>query len=296
MTPNLATETPLKSSSSPTSLGGIQVRNTRDLVNPDTRICMLIFAHAKRGKTTFGASLDAFTKKYTGKPTLFIAVEAGEGGGTMSIEELGVDYVAPASMEELNRIIAALATDTKYGGVVLDSATEYVNRFLKPYALRFPYTKGSPSATRLEGVPEQGDYQTMGERARTDFNKLINLTSHPDKNIRKHLLVTALEKERSDRKTQELIAIQPDLPGAMASAAVAMFQTVGCIELRTSVVPDPKDPSKKIRKTDRILCTEATEENKKVVGDRTRRIPTGSPLNFTEIWERSWLPTFGKVA
>jgi hypothetical protein len=122
---------------------------------------MMLWAHPKRGKTTFAASLDAMTKKYFGKPTLVIAVEAGEGGGTMSIQDGDVDYVAPTSMEELNKVLAALANDTTYGGVVLDSSTEYVNRFLKPYALSFPYTKGSAPATRSLGVPEQGDYQTM---------------------------------------------------------------------------------------------------------------------------------------
>lgn len=275
-------------------LGGIQVRNTAQLFTPDTRMCMLVYAHAKRGKTTFAASMDAFTRKYFNKPTLIIAVEAGEGGGTMSIQDFNVDYVTPANMEELNKIIAALATDTKYGGVVLDSATEYVNRFLKPYALKFPYTKGAAPATRLEGVPEQGDYQTMGERARMDFNKLINLTSHPDKNVRKHLLVTALEKEKTNRDGV-LLSVQPDLPGAMSLAATAMFQTVGCIELKTTVEPDPANPKATRRVTRRMLVTDTSEESKKIVGDRTKRIPSGSPLNFNEIYEASWIPTFKAV-
>lgn len=281
-------------STSGSALGGIAIRNTRNLITPDTRIAAMIYAPPKRGKTTFGATLDRMTKRFLGKPTLFIAVEAGDGGGTMSIHGADVDFVCPATMEELNKLIAALSTDTKYGGVVFDSATEYVNRFLKPYALRFPYTKGAAPATRLEGVPEQGDYQTMGERSRMDFNKLLNLTAHPDPNVRKHLVVTALEKEKTDRKTQEVLSIGPDLPGAMAQAATAMFQTVGCIELRTTVEPDPKDPSKKIRVTRRTLVTDATEENKKILGDRTKLIPNGSPLDWEEIWETHWLPRFEK--
>lgn len=277
------------------NLGGIQIKNTRDLFNRDSRMCMLLYAAPKRGKTTMGASMNAMTLKHFGKPTLFIAVEAGDGGGTMSIQEHDVDYVAPSNMEELNKIIAALATDTKYAGVILDSATEYVNRFLKPYALRMPYTKGAAPQTRLEGVPEQGDYQTMGERARSDFNKLINLTSHPDKNVRKHLLVTALEKEKNDRNGN-LVCTGPDLPGAMMSASSAMFQSVACIELRTTVEPDPANPGKTKRVTRRILVTETNEESKKIVGDRTHRIPTGSPLDFTQIYEECWLPTFKDVA
>lgn len=279
---------------SETSLGGIAVKNTKHLINPDTKICMMLWAHPKRGKTTFASTLDAMTKKHFGRPTLIVAVEAGEGGGTMSIQDSDVDYICPTSMEELNKIIAALANDTKYAGVILDSATEYVNRFLKPYALKFPYTKGSPSATRLQGVPEQGDYQTMGERARMDFNALINLTSHSDPKIRKHLLVTATEKEKTDRTTGAITRIGPDLPGAMAEAATAMFQTVGTIELRTRVEPDPTDPSGKRtrRVTERILVTDATEEGKKIVGDRTKCIKSGMPLDFVEIWEQGFVPRF----
>jgi hypothetical protein len=277
------------------TMGGITVKNTSNLFTPDTRFCMLVYAYPKRGKTTFASTMDAFTKKHFGKPTLIIAVEAGDGGGTMSIQDTGVDYVTPANMEELNKIIAALSNDTKYGGVVLDSATEYVNRFLKPYALKFPYTKGAAPATRMEGVPEQGDYQTMGERARMDFNKLINLTSHPDKNVRKHLLVTALEKEKTNRDGL-LVSVGPDLPGAMSQAATAMFQCVAAISLKTSVEPDPADPKKTKRVTRRYLETEVTEESKKIVGDRTKRIPNGSPLDFSEIYETSWIPTFKDVS
>ena len=277
------------------SLGGIQIKNTRDLFNRDSRICMMLYAHPKRGKTTFGATMDAFTKKYFGKPTLFIAVEAGDGGGTMSIQNFDVDYVTPSTMEDLNKIIAALASDTHYGGVVLDSASEYINRFLKPYALSMPYTKGVPAQTRAQGVPEQGDYQVMGERARIDFNKLINLSSHADKNIRKHVLVTALEREKTDRNGG-LVCVGPDLPGAMMQASSAMFQTVAAIELRTTVEPDPANPGKTKRVTRRILVTDSNEESKKIVGDRTHRIPSGSPLDFSEIYEASWIPTFKEAA
>lgn len=279
------------------SLGGIPVRSTKDLINADTKICMMIYAPPKRGKTVFGKTLDDLSKKHFGKPALFIAMEPSEGGGTMSIQDYAVEYVMPTTMEECNKIIAALASDTRYGAVVLDSATEYVNRFLKPYALKFPYTKGTPSKTREAGVPEQGDYQTMGERARLDFNQLINLTVNPDVHKRKHLLVTALEREKFARDGKELIAVQPDLPGAMASVATSMFQTVGCIELRTTVEPDPANPGKTRRVTRRVLITDATEENKRVIGDRTKLIPNNSPLDFVQIYETYWIPKIrGEVA
>lgn len=273
------------------TLAGLTIRSTKDLINPETRICMMLWAYAKRGKTTMGKSLDAFTKKYMGKPTLFIAVEAGEGGGTMSIQDAEIDYVCPTTMDELNKLVAALGSDTTYGGVVLDSASEYVNRFLKPYALKFPYTKGTPPATRLAGVPEQGDYQTMGERARSDFNQLINLTTHPDPKIRKHLLVTALEAEKKDRDGN-VLRIGPALPGAMMEGSTSMFQTVGTIELKTVVEKD-KD-GKSTRTTNRLLVTDATEENKKIIGDRTRCIRTGMPLDFVQIWEQGFLPRFNE--
>jgi len=274
------------------NLGGITIHNTRDLICPDTRFCMMIVAPAKRGKTTFARTMDTFTKKYRGKPTLIIAMEAAAGGGTMSIQDADVDYVCPTSLEEYNKIVAALANDTTYGGVVMDSATEYVTRFLKPYALRFPYTKGSPSATRAAGVPDRSDYQTMGEQARIDFNKLVGLTVHGDPRVRKDLLVTALEREKLSSDGKELIAVMPDLPGAMATVATAMFQTVGYIDLKTMVEPDPTDPKRTKRVTRRYLCTDATEENKRVAGDRTQRIPTGSPMDLCEIYEKYWVPTF----
>lgn len=275
-----------------TSIGGIAVQSTRNLITAETRFCLLVYAPAKRGKTTFAATLDSFTKKYRNKPTLVIAMESAAGGGTMSIQDLEVDFVCPTSMQEFNKIIAALAGDTKYGGVVVDSATEYVNRFLKPYALAFPYTKGTASATRLAGVPEQNDYQTMGEQMRIDFNKMIGLTTHPDLNVRKDLVVTALEKEKLTRDGKDLVAVQPDLPGAMSSVATSLFQTVGSIELRTSVEADPVNPKSTRRVTRRTLVTDATEENKRVVGDRTKLIPTGSPMSILEIYETNWLKRF----
>lgn len=276
------------------SVGGIQVRNTKNLIGPNTKICSMIYAPAKRGKTVFGATLNKLTMKYGGKPTLFIAMEPSDGGGTMSLRDEDIEYVMPSTMEELSRIVAGLASDTRYGGVVFDSATEYVNRFLKPYSLAFPMTKGTPAPQRKAGVPDQTDYQTMGEQLRIDFNKLLNLTVHPDLKIRKHLLVTALEKEKYTRDGKELVSIQPDLPGAMASVATSMFQTVGCIELRTKITPDPAKPGATRREIIRQLLTEASEENKRIVGDRTGCIPTGSPLDWLEIYERCWVPRFNQ--
>ena len=269
-------------------IGGINVRNTANLINPDTRLCAMVYSPPKFGKTTLAATLNKLTLKTLNKPTLFIAVEAGEGGGTMSIQDAGVDYVCPEDYNEFQSVLAALQTDTFYGGVVLDSATEYVNRYLKPYALNFPSRERIP--TRSAGVPERSDYQTMGEKARKDFNQLISLTTKADTNIRKHLIVTALERSKEDNGA--IVAIQPDLPGAMSGAATAMFQTVAQVAIRGKVVKDPTtgQPS---RITERVLVTGG--DGVRVVGDRTHVFPTEcTDMDLLTLWEKYWVPQFNK--
>lgn len=273
------------------SISGIKVKNTKNNIGPDTRICMMVVAPAKRGKTTFGKTLDDLTKKHFGKPTLFIALEPSEGGGTMSIQDFDVDYVTPKTYEEYNKIIAWLAGDPTYGGVVLDSSYEFVGRFLKPYALKFPYERGSAPASRVAGVPGQSDYHTMGEEGRMVFNKLIGLTADENPNLRKHLLVTALEKDKTNRDG-ELIYTGPDLPGSLATVATSMFQTVAGIDFKTTVVPDPIDSKKTTRVTERIIATDASipANMKRIIGDRTRCIPQGAPLDLVQIYEQFWMP------
>jgi hypothetical protein len=273
------------------SLAGIAIRNTRDVINEHTKICMLMFAPPKFGKTTAGESLDRMTKKFFGKPSLFIAVEPGEGGGTMSIADKDVDYIVPQNFNDFGKILSALHSDTTYGGVILDSASEYVNRYLKPYSLAMPNVK-EKSVQRDAGVPGRSDYQTMGEQARIHFNQLIALTTHADLNIRKHLLVTALEREKYDADGKVLVAIQPDLPGAMAGAATAMFQTVGSVKIVHRVVPDPANPKATTRAAERQLITNA--DGVRIAGDRTKIFPNPAPLDFCEIWERYWLPEIEK--
>ena len=266
-------------------IGNIEVRNTAHLLNPDTRLCVLVFGPSGFGKTTLGATLDKLTKKYMNKPSLFIAVEAGEGGGTMSIEKFGVDFVAPATLNEIENITAALKTDTHYGGVIFDSASEYVKRFVQAYALTFPSRERI--ATRAAGVPERSDYQTMGEKARQHFNQLINLTTLPDLNCRKHLVITALERDKTDERGNPT-AIQPDLPGAMAGAATAMFQTVLGIAIRPKVYPNPDKPGQNLRVNERVLLTDG--DGIRQVKDRTGLFPNGCEPDLLEIYEKYWIP------
>jgi hypothetical protein len=269
------------------SIGGIAVHNTSKLITPDTRMCVLCFCPSGFGKTTLGATLDKLTKEFMQKPSLFVAVEAGEGGGTMSLEGLGVDYVRPDTLNDFEKILSALSTDTTYGGVILDSATEHVKRFIQPYALTFPSRE--KMETRKAGVPERSDYQTMGEKVRQHFNYLINLTTHPDPKVRKHLLITALEKDRTDERGT-LISIQPDLPGAMAGTATAMFQTVLSIAIKPMVIPDPDNPGRSKRLNTRVIISDG--DGVRHTKDRTKLFPTGSIPDLCEIYREQWLPKF----
>lgn len=239
----------------------------------------------------FGATLNEMTLKYMGRPSLFIACEPAEGGGTTSIKDFDVEYVQPSNIEELRRIVTALATDTYYGGVIVDNASDMSASIIKPHALTYP-TRGRPQATRAAGVPEWGDYQVMGELTRQIFNQLINLTKHADPKIRKHLLVTALEKSKTN-DDGELVSVHPDLPGSMADATPAMFELVGGVEIKQRVVPDPDNPKVTKRVTERMLATAAT--GVKLLGDRYGIFPTSCELNWPTLWEKYWIPAVEKA-
>lgn len=267
------------------SIAGLPVRNTSKLITADTKLCVLCFAPSGFGKTTLGATLDRLTKKFVSKPSLFIAVEAGEGGGTMALEGLGIEYVTPQSLNELEKVLAFLTTDKNYGGVVVDSASELIKRFIQPYALTFPSRERTE--TRKAGVPERSDYQIMGEKARQYFNQIINLTTLANLDCRKHLFVTALEKDKMDDKNN-IVSIRPDLPGQMADAATAMFQTVLSIGIKPMVEPDPAKPGATRRVNTRVLLTDG--DGVRQVKDRTKLFPYGCEPDLAVIYEKYWLP------
>ncbi len=274
----------------PESLGGVPVRNTANLITPDTKICVLVYAPGKFGKTTLGATLDKLTREVLGKPSIFVAVEAADGGGTMSIQDFGVDFVQPTSLSELRAVAAGLETDTKYGGVILDNSTEVVKQFVQPYALKFASKMKDPR--REAGVPARDDYQTMGEEMRKLLNRFVRLSAHPDLRIRKHLVVTALLKEKLDEDGKVVIRIQPDLPGAMADAATAMFQTVATIKIREKIVRGADN--KPMRTYERVLTTEGT--GVWILGDRTHCFPAEGPLDLAAVWKDGFVPRFGQGA
>jgi len=270
-------------------IGNLEVRNTKDLFGPWTRLCACMWAKPKIGKTRWAGELDKVTKTFYNKPTLFIAVEAADGGGTMSIRDSGVDFVEPKSWTEFCAIVAALQSDQQYGGVVVDNASDLVKRYIQPEAIKLPYDKGTPPATRAKGVPAQGDYQTMGEMLRGQLNSLINLTKRdvPD-TIRKHVVVTALEYERTTRDGLTTVSVGPALPGQMADTASAMFQTMLTLDLEARVVPNPRDPKNTTRIYERVVVSETN--GVKILGDRLGIFRPRESVSLFEVFEKRWIP------
>lgn len=256
------------------NIGNLEVRNTKGLKSPNTRICAMVFCPAKFGKTLFASGLDELTRKYRGKPTLVIACESAEGGGTMTVAEKGLAYIMPQTWADMEQVLAQLATDETYGGVIVDNATDYVNRIVKPHALSFP-SKERVLGARIDGVPVRSDYQVMGENARNHFNRLVNLTS--DKNperFRKDLIVTALEREKSD-EAGTLQYISPDLPGALQQVAPSIFNTVCSITIRQKILTLPDKTTKRIPQRFLYLA----EDGKRISGDRTKMFQHDYPLS-----------------
>jgi AAA domain-containing protein len=272
-------------------IAGIKIHNTADLFNEATKICALVYSPPGVGKTTFAATLDKLTKRIYGKPTLFIAIEAGEGGGTASIQSAGVDYVVPEDRNQLDKLLATLQSDTHYAGVVFDSATEGVKRYIQPFALSMENVK-EKSPLRTLGVPGRSDYQTMGEMMRSVSQKLINLTTKnkndgtPDLNIRKHLIMTALQRVKTEG--EEVVGIGPDLPGAMMTTSTAMFQQVFALKIKQIVERDANDPKKAVRKTQRVVVTES--DGLMILKDRFNVFPKEFEPDLDAAWEKYWVP------
>jgi hypothetical protein len=274
------------------SLKGFNLGNTAKILGPDTKLAMLVWSGGGMGKTTLAGGLDELTQRFGGQRTLYVPIEAGEGGGAITLQDKDIPYFIPKDLGELMRLLAALRSEKSIGGVVLDSGTEVVSRFVKPVALKYPCREKSLVVTgpRQEGVPTQSDYQVMGELTRQVCNELINLSTNPDPALKKHIIMTALDQRRTN-DAGEVTFWGPALPGAMATAAVGMFQIVANIEIRTRVVEGK-------RVSQRYLTTSA--EGCKSVKDRFRVFPSEIPiasregdasgLTLTGMWEKYWIP------
>lgn len=287
------------------NIAGLAVKNTKNLFDKHSRMNILCMGSPKRGKTTMGATLDKLTKKHLGKPSLIVAIELGEGSGVASVRDLGVDYVEPSDLNEMNKLINALKNDTHYGGIVIDGTYELVRQLIKPFVLSRPSNESkSPivEERRKMGVFSRSDYETAGEQLRQWLQAFINMTTvgdpkSSDKHIqdkvryRKHLFVTALEKEiyeEDDNGKLHLTAIKPSLPGQMADAATAMFQTIGYI---TNVATRETNAQGKAERIVRPIFS-IDKSDKHIAGDRLNLLPKegGVEPDLLTIYENYWLP------
>lgn len=269
-------------------IGGLEVQQTGKIFTPDSRLNMLVFAEPKTGKTRFGATLDELTQKYMQKRTLYIACEPGHGGGTGSIREYDVPFVQPMQFQDVLNVLSQLTTDTTYGGVVLDSASELVKGSILPWSVQNLPSKMKSRARDEFGTPAPDDYQNAGELLRQVFNKLLVLSTLKDVNCRKHVLCTATLKIKSEFKTGDIIKITPDLPGQMADTANAIFQTIGTIHNVRKVIGGKNQVVG-------MLCTDKTvspELGKYIIGDRYGLLPPLTELNLCKIYEEHWVPRF----
>jgi len=159
------------------NLGKVKFGSTKDIINRDTKLAMLLWSASGRGKTTLASSLHRLTTTHNNRPTLFIAVESGDGGGAVTLRELDVPLYIPKDYNELDGVLSDLKNDKQFGGIVLDSATELVKAFIKPLALSLPPRERSEVVLgpRRAGIPTESDYGPMGEYTRQVFQKLLNI-------------------------------------------------------------------------------------------------------------------------
>lgn len=268
------------------ALAGIPVKRTGQIINKDTRICAMVYAPPKIGKTTMAATMHEFCMKEYGRPALFVACEQSDGGGVSAIQSADAPYVQPTDVQQLEGILRALKTDTEYAAVIVDNLTDVVYNLVKPFALKFPAREGIP--TRSAGVPERSDYQTIGEKTRTLLNMMIELT-RTDVKYRKHLIVNALREERRD-SSNNIIAIGPDLPGALAQAGPAVFELVATIETKFIVVPSKNDP--KVNTREKVYNFITSSDGVKLAGDRYNVFPAVGPANWVQLMEEYWKPKY----
>lgn len=259
--------------------------SSQDILSPDTRLAWLIWAASGYGKTWLAGSLDELTQRVNGKRTLYIPVEAGEGGGAATIRKLGIPMVIPKDYSELYKILGLLRNDKSIGGVVLDSSSEVAKVHVKTAALKYPSRENV--ATRGAGVATRSDFQVMGELMSQVLRACLALTTHENPEYRKHLIVTSADVTKEE--DEKVTFIGPDLPGRMKSEAVQLFQQVGTIVIRPQVVGGK-------RELVRTLTFQG--DGVKALKDRYEMFPaemrlkgsTGEGENVSTIWDKYWVP------
>jgi len=282
------TETkPLPFAVEPAPLPGVRVSSSQDILKKDSRLSLLVWAPSGYGKTEFAGGLDDLSRATSGKRTLYIAVEEGEGGGAATLRHRDIPMYTPKDYNELYKTLGLLRNDKSYGGVVLDSASEVAKRHVKREAFKYPSKENSP--TRAAGIPVRGDYQVMGEMMSQILRMLIGMTTHEDPAYRKHLIVTATDKTKEE--DDKVVYIGPDLPGRMASETVQLFQQCFTMEIKPELVE-----GKRVNIRHLITSADgvkAAKDRYKILPERIRlktraEDPTGEDV--LGMWEKYYVP------
>lgn len=215
---------------------------TKELLAPGSlRLKILLAALPGTGKTKWVGTV----------PNVGVAAcETGHGKGLATIGEEDVKAVTPDNYKELEAFCSG-DVFKECDALAIDSLSAMTKTFIKDYALSFPRKSGQ-TLKRAAGVPEQDDYGVMSELTRRLLAKIIA--------IPKHIIVTTtlkLPQDANPDEGREALPAMPDLPGQLALAAAAMFDTVFIMRTRP-VLRDPRDA--KSRYTQRYLMTQQSDK------------------------------------
>jgi len=221
----------------------LERKNSNSLIDPkNLKLKILIAGLPGAGKTSFVGTI----------PNCIVAAcETGHGAGLLSVAERNIDYVEPSSYQELESFCSGDVAKDKEA-LAIDSLSAMTRTFIKNYAItNFPRSRGE-TPKRRAGIPELDDYGTIGECTRRLLAKLLALP--------KHIVVTATLRlpEAADPETgREAKPAAPDLPGQLALASAAMFDTVLILRTRPAL-RDARDA--KSRYTQRYWLTQGNEQ------------------------------------
>jgi hypothetical protein len=232
----------------------LEVKRTNQLVTKDMRWKVLVIGRPGVGKTTWESTA----------PGLGVAAcETGHGSGLLSVADRDFPFIEPRSLAEFEALCTGSVAGLKdCQTIALDSLTAMTRTFVKDYAVAMPAGARGNSPKRAAGIPELGDYQTMGETTRRLLSRLLE----QDRNV----IVTCLE--RADKDENGVVnSIGPDLPGMMSVAAPAMFDTVLFLKTRRRLA-NPLD--KKSEYVERYFIT----QNDGMHVAKCRNVHNGKPL------------------